>query len=393
MSVAVAALQVALLLALGWLGREACRRTRVPALAGLTGFGVVLALVGLRPDGLLPTHGLYLVLLPPLIFEAAIQMSPAGLRRDGWLLFVLAVPGVALSAALVALCLWAGFGWRPEAAFLFGALIAATDPVAVISLFRTLRVSSRLAGLVEAESLLNDASAAILFALALGVAGGAAPNWGAVPLRLAAMLAISLAVGAGLGGAVAAVMRALPRGWSRFGLSLLLAYAVFIGAEEAGGSGVLASLAAGLVVARWGRVGEAERFQRRWDKTAGLANAAIFLVLGGLVAANWQLAIGREGWAAMAVTLLARAALIYPVCAAAALLGEPVPWAARHVLVWGGMRGALALSLALSVPAGLTGRADVLAGTLVAVLFSVFGQGLSLGPMVRLLCRGAAKAE
>ncbi len=387
MSVAMTALRVALLLLLGLAGREACRQLRVPALVGLTCLGVALALGGLAPDALLPPDGLFLVLLPPLIFEAAIQMEPARLRHDGWMLFVLTVPGVALTAGLVALCLWAGFGWNPAAAFLFGALIAATDPVAVISLFRTLRVSDRLAQLVEAESLLNDATAAILFTLALGMAGGAAPHWALAPVRLAVMLAISVGVGAALGGPVAWVMRLLPFGWPRFWLSTALAYAVFTGAERVGGSGVLACLVAGLMVRRWGRIGEAVRFQRRWDKLAGLANAAIFLVLGGLVAAHWRLAIAPAGWAAMALTLLARAALIYPVCAGARRLGQRVPWAAQHVLVWGGMRGALALSLALAVPGRLVGRDVVLSGTLAAVLFSVFGQGLSLGPLVRRLYR------
>ncbi len=376
------ALRLAGLLAVAWLGREACRRLRLPGPVGLTLSGAALALGGLSPQTWLPHGGLYTILLPPLVFEAAILLDLTVLWPDRWLLFTLAVPGVAFTMALIGGVLWRGFGWTPEAAFLFGALISATDPVAVIALFRTLRVAPRLAQLIEAESLFNDATAAILFTLALAVVAGARPGLAALPPRIAVTLGASLLVGLGLGCVASHLPRRLWRG-AGFPLSLVLAYAVFLGAQALHGSGVLASLLAGGWLARAGIPAANPRLRRLWDKTGALANAAIFLILGGLVAAHWRLAADPAGWLAMAVTLLARAMLVYPVCAIAARMGESLSRAAGHVLVWGGMRGALALSLALAVPSNLPGRDATLSATLVAVLFSVFGQGLSLGRLVR----------
>src|SRR6516225_5260246 len=158
---ALALLGLAILVAL------AARRLRLPYTVGLVLAGAALA--ALRVDtGLALTHDLIFdVVLPPLLFEAALNLNWNELKRDLALVIALSTAGVALCAAVVAGGLVRWLDWRLEPALIFGALIAATDPIAVIALLREAGVKGRLRLLIEAESLLHDGAAAVLFTLVL----------------------------------------------------------------------------------------------------------------------------------------------------------------------------------------------------------------------------------
>src|SRR5690348_7429202 len=143
------------------------RRVHLPYTVGLVLMGIILAVTRVETEASLTHDFIFDVILPPLLFEAAISLHWNELRRDALPVLILATFGVVISAVVVAAGLVGLLGWPISSALVFGVLIAATDPVAVIAMFKDTGVKGRLRLLVESESLLNDGVAAVLFALVL----------------------------------------------------------------------------------------------------------------------------------------------------------------------------------------------------------------------------------
>ncbi len=391
-------MDVLLFRALGLLGLAilvalAARRLRLPYTVGLVLAGASLALF--RVDaGLALTHDLIFdVVLPPLLFEAALNIHWPELRRDLAPVLALSTIGVLLCAAVVAGGLVYGLGWQVEPALAFGALIAATDPIAVIALLRETGVTGRLRLLIEAESLVNDGAAAVLFTLILAWAAhdpnGTGGPFG-VPVALVAIAGGGVLVGllVGLGSVVVA-------GTSddhlvETAVTAIAAFGSFLIAEHVGASGVLATVTAGIVMGNLGVLGPREGSALSltahgrqfviefWEFAAFLANSLVFLLMGSAMA---TIDFAREGWLALALAVLlalaGRAVAVYPVCLMFARTRWAVPLNQQHLLWWGGLRGALALALALALPAHIPQREDILIVAFAVVAFSVIVQGLT----------------
>ena len=391
-------MDVLLFRALGLLGLAilvalAARRLRLPYTVGLVFAGAALA--AFRVDtGLALTHDLIFdVVLPPLLFEAALNLNWDELKRDLAPVTVLSTAGVALCAAVVAGGLVYWHGWGLEPALAFGALIAATDPIAVIALLRESRAKGRLRLLIEAESLFNDGAAAVLFALILAWARHD-PASGGGPFDLAAAFLViaggGLAVGLLVGLAAVLIAGRSDDHLVETALTAVAAFGSFFIAERFGASGVLAAVGAGLVMGNLGVLGRkgghglALTARGRtfvlefWEFAAFLANSLVFLLIGSALA---TVDYAREGFAplalAIALALAGRAVAVYPI----GLLFSPTRWAMplreQHLLWWGGLRGALALALALALPPSLPRRDDILIAAFAVVAFSVIVQGLT----------------
>ena len=381
------------LLGLAILVALAARRLRLPYTVGLVLAGAALAATRSNA-GLALTHDLIFdVVLPPLLFEAALNLNWSDLRRDLVPVVALSTIGVALCALLVASGLVAGLGWPIESALVFGALISATDPIAVISLIKESRVTGRLSLLIEAESLFNDGAAAVFFTLILV---WAAHDPGSAQGPLAAITTFGVVAGggvaAGFGVGLIAVMIA---GTSddhlvETALTAVAAFGSFLIAEHFGASGVLATVAAGMTMGNLGVLMPRERFGLSltphgrafvlefWEFAAFLANSLVFLLIGSAMA---TIDFAREGVFALtlviALALLGRAAAVYPVSFAFAPTRWAIPLKQQHLMWWGGLRGALALALALALPADLPRRDDILISAFAVVAFSVLVQGLT----------------
>ena len=363
------------------------QRLRLPYSVGLVAAGAILALVAPGSTPPLSHDLIFLVFLPPLVFEAAIQIPWRPLRREMPLLLVLVTAGVAISAAVVAGGMHWGLGWSWIGAGLFGVLIAATDPVSVIAAFRQLHVERRLHLLVEAESLLNDGVAAVGFAILAGFAGGAAASVGGIALSLVATVAGGIACGV-----VVAVPLILLAGRTRdrlveLSLSWLIAYGSFLVAEHLGASGVLATLTAGLVVGNWGFGGSISADGKRgvlshWEFVAFVINSVIFLAIGGHEAGAPLDLVAVAAAAAIVLGLVGRALAVYPLLALFARSRLAVPPGYGHVLFWGGLRGALALALALALPAGVAERGEIVLVAFAVVAFSIVVQGLTMPALI-----------
>jgi CPA1 family monovalent cation:H+ antiporter len=283
----------------------------------------------------------------------------------------------------------------------FGALIAATDPIAVIALLRESRVTGRLRLLIEAESLFNDGVAAVLFTLILI---WAAHGTGKTQNALSVMTSLATVAGGGLGvGFGVGLIAVLIAGTSddhlvETALTAVAAFGSFLIAEHFGASGVLATVAAGMTMGNLGVLGPKERFGLSltargrefvlefWEFAAFLANSLVFLLIGSAMA---TIDFAREGAFTLALVialaLAGRALAVYPVCLAFVRTRWAIPLNEQHLLWWGGLRGALALALALSLPADLPRRDDILISAFAVVAFSVIVQGLTAPLALRAL--------
>ena len=368
------------------------RRLRVPYSVGLVVAGIGLALLPWHPSVNLSRELVYTGILPPLIFEAAYELRWDALRRNLALVVVLATVGVLLSALATGAVMTGLVHWPMSAALLFGILMAATDPVSVLATLKEIGARGRLALIIEAESLLNDGTAAILFAIAIGFVTGDPLTYKAVAITLGATLAIGLLAGAVVAGTVLAIVGRTDDHLIEVALTSVAAYGSFLLAEQFGGSGILATLISGMLLGnlapRWGFISDAgDRVVRStWEFITFLANSLVFLLIG---LAEGHEDFGGLWWtasAAVVAVLVGRMAAVYPVCGLFSRGRNRVGAAQQHALVWGGLRGALGLALVLSIPESYPWRHPIVVVTFAVVAFSIIVQGLTCRPLLRWAC-------
>jgi CPA1 family monovalent cation:H+ antiporter len=366
------------------------RRLGLPYTVGLVLAGMGLYFTHVYVQWHLSRELIFFVFLPPLVFEAALYLNWRELRKVLLVVGLLASVGVALTAAVTALGMHVGLGWDWGSAVIFGVLIAATDPVSVIATFKGAKVPARLRLLIEAESLLNDGTAAVAFVAVLGVLAGAHPG----PLAVAWSLIVTIAGGLVVGSAVALALMLLagrtPDYLVEITFTTLAAYGSFFIAEHYHVSGVLAALAAGLVVGNFRTSSLITNAGRHalgpfWQYLAFVANSLIFLLLGAQEAQQHFKDLWEPVALAIILVTLGRAIAIYPLCAVFSRTRYRVQLRHQHVLFWGGLRGALALALALALPAELPRHDDIVTITFAVVAFSIFVQGLTIAPLLRVL--------
>lgn len=329
--------------------------------------------------------------LPVLIFAAALGLSTRAFLNNVGPILVLAILALAVSAALVGLSLNLVLGIPLAAALLFGVLISATDPVAVVAVFKRLGVPRRLLTLVEGESLLNDGLAIVLFNIFLVAALGREVSLLDGILDFFKVFLGGAVIGCILGLAVSLILPWLDR-FSAAALTLALAYGGFVLADYVlGFSGVMATVAAGLVLGGLApsRASSAARglWEQLWDSLDYVANALLFLLIGlsiepGLIAGN----LGAIALA-IAIVCAARVAAILPLMSVLERFTRvpPVGWRNEAVLIWGGLRGGVALALALALPASLPQRETFVAMTGGVVLATLLLNATTISSLVHRL--------
>lgn len=375
--------QIELLLLVAAVVAVIARRLRVPYSVGLVAAGIGLAFLPIIPGARLTRELVFGVFLPPLVFEAALNIHWQELRRDLYLILTLATLGVLLAAGITTLGMHYVAQWEWTSAALFGILIAATDPVSVIATFKEAGVRGRLRLLVEAESLFNDGTAAVAFSIALALAAGD----GIDTFGVAQSLVITVIGGILCGGVIAGTILLLAGQTQdhlvEITLTTVAAYGSFLLAEQFHFSGVLASLTAGIVVGNLGPLGSISEKGRDavdsfWEYAAFVVNSLVFILIGINGALQGFTEVLVSAVIAVVLVLLGRAISVYLCCALFERSALRVEWRHQHVLVWGGLRGALALALALGLPNTLPGYGGIIAVTFAVVAFSIFGQGLTI---------------
>lgn len=361
------------------------RRFRIPYTVGLVLVGVAFAWQSDIDLQLSPRIFLSLF-IPPLVFEAAFHLNFDDLRRNLRPILLLAVPGVIITMAMVGGVLTWGTGMAISTAMVFGALIAAVDPVAVIAIFRKLGVPKRLEVLVEGESLLNDGTAIVIFTLVLETARTGQFNLIDGVIDFMVVAGGGVIVGLIMGAIISRLIAQVDDSLIETTLTTVLAFGSYLLAEQFHLSGVLATVTAGIALGNLGPSGMSPTTRillfNFWDYAAYLANSAVFLLIGLqadqiILAEIWKPAL----WAIGAV-LVSRAVSVYLLSA----LERSVPVRWRHVLFWGGLRGGIALALALTLPADFgPDRSLIIQITFMVVLFSIVVQGVSMTSLLRRL--------
>ena len=301
---------------------------------------------------------------------------------------MLATLGVLLSACVTTIGMHYLGHWQWLGALVFGVLIAATDRVSVVATFKEAKARGRLLVLIEAESLLNDGTAAVAFGVVVALASGQQLT----SLEITTIFLRTIGGGILCGGAVALGALLLAGRTDdhlvEITFTTVAAYGSFLLADYFGLSGVLATITAGLVIGNFKSLnGISERgkeaVQAFWEYAAFVANSLVFLLIGMHEAHQNFVAIWLPALIAIALVTLGRAVAIYPCCLIFSRSSLRVTIKHQHVLFWGGVRGALALALALGLPREVAQREEIITISFAVVAFSVFVQGLTIKPFLR----------
>ncbi len=310
------------------------RRAAVPYSVALVLAGLGIAIlfptvqVGVTPELLLA------VLLPGLVFEAAYKIDLRELRRTFGAVAILAAPGVLITAGLVALIVSAWTGLPLPEAFLLGAIVSATDPVAVVSLFKRLRAPARLATAVEAESLLNDGTGVVLFAIALrAISEPVTLAEGAVAFVVT--IVVSAVIGAVAGWVAERLMRLADDHLIEIAISVIAAYGTYLVADRLHESGIIATVVVGLAL---GNAGGEHRLSERtrealditWEFVAFLLTALTFLLMGLAISPDLLVTAAPVIVAGFVAITIARAFVVYGVIGG----GERAAAGAEHAPAW-----------------------------------------------------------
>ncbi len=357
-------------------------------------YPVVLALagvlLGVLPGTQLPRIGagiLLVAFVPGLVFEAALTLDLAELRRRLLPVSLLVTVGVAMTVVLIGtLTHWLiGFSWADG--FLLGAILAATDPIAVVTLLRRVKAPGGLAAILEGESLLNDGTGVAVFSAVLATIVSGSPSFADAGLRFVVLTVGGTVVGVAVGFAGLALLRFAEDAQLEILATLVIAYGSYVVADLLHASGIVAVVVAGIVVARWGSaIGRLHGPQLLgfWNVLAFILNAVLFILVGAALPASRLLPVAGLVVVAFAVMLVTRAIPVYGLLTLAAMRPPPIPWPWRHLTFWSGLRGALAVALALSVAAtaGIDSRVALVAYGV--VLLSLVVQGGLISPVMRL---------
>ena len=339
---------------------------------------------------LLTPEIIFVLFLPALLFESALNIEISQLRKNFWPIILLAIIGVAAATAITGWAVHQLLGLPILTALLFGALISATDPISVIALFRDLGVSKRLAVIVEGESLFNDGTAAVAFQLIL--AGILTNKFDAVSGTGTFLLVVigGTAIGLLIGYAASKITAFVDEPRIEITLTTIVAYSSYLAAEHFHVSGVIATVVAGLVVGNYGaQAGMSPRTRvavwHFWEYVAFLINSLVFLLIGIEVHVT---KIFESWWTiliATAAVLLGRLLVVYVLSPLSGRFGEPIPSRWNPILVWGGLHGSVSIALALSLPQNFPQRETLLTLCFGVVAFSIVVQGLTMKPLLKAL--------
>ena len=390
-------IQLVAILAIAMVVAIVARRFRLPYTVGLVIVGAALSVYKVNIGAVLTRNFIFEVILPPLLFEAAVTLAWKDLRADLLPIVVLSTFGTVVSVAVVAAGMICLLHWPLPSALIFAALIAATDPVAVIAMFKDNGLTGRLRLLVESESLFNDGVAALLFTLALTWAqasDGRPQTLVDLASTLGLTVAGGIAVGLVCGGAAIALAGRTSEPLVEAALTTVAAYGSLLLAENLHASGVFATVTAGLLMGNLGilRAGDRNLLSLKgrefvlsfWEFAAFVANSMIFPLIGIAVgsipfATLWAMPI----LAIICIVLVSRGVSVYPLCLLFLRSRTPISMPEQHVLWWGGLRGALALALALSLPHTAPLRDAIVVATFDVVVFSIVIQGLTMPLLLR----------
>src|SRR2546425_2079273 len=391
-------------LALGW----ASRRFGLPYPIALVVGGGLLGFIPRLPQLDFDPQFLLVVVLPPILYQAALLTSWRDFKASLRTISLLAIGLVLATTLVVGAALKALIPEIPwAAAFVFGAIVSPPDAVAATAILSKMNMPRRIVTVLEGESLVNDASGLVLYKFAVAAALSGTFSFFDATVQFALVSIGGVAIGMVLAGLFVLLHRFVHDSFTEVLLSLSVPYIAYVGAEYVHVSGVLAVVAAGLLRGRYApaMVSAEMRILARsvWNILVFMLNSLIFILIGVQLSAVVGRLEGYTGWDlaayALAVSMVAisvRFAWVY--------FAEYLPvWISRFtgkkseqllpgeafIVSWGGMRGIVSLAAALALPTDIPQRDLIIYLTFVVILVTLVVQGLTLAPLIRRLKLGS----
>ncbi len=367
------------------------KRIRVPYTTALVLIGVAVSFLPIHMDLHISKELILLIVLPPLLFQGALHMDLERLRRNLVPIATMAFPGLVVATFLVGGMLHVALDMPFLQGLLFGAMVAATDPIAVLSIFKEVGAPERLKTLMEGESLFNDGTSVVLFTALLAVMMGQAEA--SVTAITGDFLKVCLggaAVGLAFGLICYRLMKGLDDHLLEVTLTVVLVFGSFLVAEIFHLSGVISVVIAGLIVGNYGKMFSMsertiETVENFWEVIDFLINAFLFLLIGF----EMKLFVGNlteyilPGLLIIGIVLVARALTVYPVYYFASKTRHAYSLGWAHIMVWGGLKGSIPIALVLGLPRDVPFRAEFLVFAAILVFFSLVVQTMTMKPLVR----------
>ncbi|MBK8224280.1 MAG: Na+/H+ antiporter [Candidatus Obscuribacter sp.] len=364
---------------------------KLPYSIALVIVGLCIGLFHLLPPVEMTPELILLIFLPSILFEASWNIRLAELQESWKSITILATIGVVINTLLVAYGMHFLANVALGPAFLFGAMIAATDPISVLALFRKLGIDSKLTTILEGESLFNDGTAVVLFKLVLAcVISQSQFSIGATTGSFLLVVLGGGATGALIGYGASQITRLFDDHLLEITLTTIVAYGSYLVAEQLHVSAVLSVVTAGIVLGNYGsRTGMSPATRMAvnsfWEYLAFLVNSLIFLLIGLQVKFGLLLKYSVQIGVGVLVVLLARLAVVYGLAPLIGMAENKLPWKWRHLLFWGALRGSVCMALALSLPEAFPYKEMITITTFGVVLFTLLIPGLTIEPLVSLL--------
>ncbi|SDQ07770.1 Na+/H+ antiporter [Virgibacillus salinus] len=359
----------------------------IGAIIGLINIPVLEPLKGFITEGEVFNFAVITLFLPALLGEAALKIPFSHLYDNKRPIIMLAFGGTFLSFIVIGFSSMWLLQFSVPAAFVFAAVMSATDPVSVLSIFKNLGVNKRLSTIIEGESLFNDGLAVVLFNISafslityagMGIEGAGLGAWEFVKV---------VALGVIIGGASGYIISRITRYFDDYPLeiifSIILFYGVFLLAETIHASGVIAVVVAALILGNYGaKIGMSPttklNINNFWDVVTLLANSLVFLMVGLEITIIDVTDMWGLIFLAIIIVLAGRTVAVY----AGLFFTKTVPLTWKHTLTWGGLKGSLSIALVLSLPRDFEGREEILILAFSVVLFSLVLQGLTIQPLL-----------
>ncbi|MFZ3265280.1 MAG: Na+/H+ antiporter, partial [Terriglobales bacterium] len=373
-------------------------RLRIPYTVALVLGGLLLGSFNLPilerlfahpPDWLTPDVSL-VIFLPALLFEGSLKIQFRHLRESLVPICLLATIGVLAATLISGLAVHWILGIPVLIALVFGAIISATDPISVLAIFKDLAVDKRLAIIVEGESLFNDGTAVVMYGIFFGAVVHSHFGIPAGIRDFVVEVAGGAAVGMLLGYIFSKLTHRVDDPEVEIALTTVLAYGSYLLAQSLHLSGVIAVVAAGLTIGNFGvRTGMSSRTRIAlwsfWEYVSFFINSILFLLIGLQVRVGDLFHMWRAMVLTIAAVLIARVLTVYGIIPISNLLSAKIPFRWQHVMVWGGLRGALSLALVLSIGKQFPYRDQLLTMTFGVVAFTIIVQGITMKPLIHWL--------
>ena len=366
------------------------RFIRIPYTIALVFTGLAVGFLALLPGVHLNPHLLFAIFLPPILFDAGININLSLLKKQWLAISVYAILGTIISTLVIGWAVHFLIGLPLLVALLFGAIISPTDPISVLAIFKSLGTDEQLSNLIEAESLFNDGIAVVLFIIMqqLLQSGGVSVFEGGLAFIK------TIIGGAFIGLLIGALASRITSKYDDHLLEIMLttvvAFGAYLAAEQFHVSGVFAVVSASLVVGNYGMIQGMSTNSRMavfsfWEYIAFVVNSVVFLLVG-LEESSISLGSNLIPIAVAIVSvLLGRAVSVYGLSTLLSIAGKVVPMSWRHVQVWSSLRGALSMAMVIGLDSATPYRSLLITLTFAVVLFSLVGQGLSIKALVKKL--------